>query len=165
VPLEVPPLRSRAEDVPLLFVHFLDLFCRRNQRPRLSVDRGVMERLVAYRWPGNVRELRNVAERLAVFGTDPITEEQLPSTLLAGGATSQLGVTAAVSKIVPLRDFRAQCERDYIESALRRTNWNFHEGGGAVEDSADLSAPESGVAGDSEGVSFGRAAFDQVFGR
>jgi two-component system response regulator HydG len=125
VPLEVPPLRSRSEDVPLLFVHFLDLFCRRNQRPRLSVDRGVMERLVAYRWPGNVRELRNVAERLAVFGADPITEEQLPSTLLAGGATSQLGVTAAVSTIVPLRDFRAQCERDYIESVLQRTNWNF----------------------------------------
>ena len=63
-----------------------------------------------------MRELRNVAERLAVFGTDPITVDQLPSSPVAIAVTTQ---------IVPLREFRAQCEREYIESVLQRTNWNF----------------------------------------
>src|SRR4051794_11945599 len=65
VPIDVPPLRERAADVPLLFTAFLEQFCRRNGRVPLTVDAAAFARLRAYRWPGNVRELRNVAEQMS----------------------------------------------------------------------------------------------------
>jgi two-component system, NtrC family, nitrogen regulation response regulator NtrX len=120
VPIEVPPLRARRDDVALLFTTFLQQFCTRNQRPALSVDRAVHEVLAAYDWPGNVRELRNVAERLSVFGTDPITVEQLPPAVL----NPSVPHISDDTPIVPFRDFKSQCEKEYIESVLRRTQWN-----------------------------------------
>ena len=125
VPVDVPPLRERREDVPLLFSTFLQRFCARNQRTALSVESAVHDALSAYDWPGNVRELRNLAERLSVFGTDPITVEQLPSSVMTRGA-SESGIVriAEGAPVMPLREFKAQCEKEYIESVLRRTQWN-----------------------------------------
>jgi two-component system, NtrC family, nitrogen regulation response regulator NtrX len=125
VPIDVPPLRERRDDVPLLFSTFLQQFCARGQRTALSVDPPVLDVLAAYDWPGNVRELRNLAERLSVFGTDPITIDQVPSALLNRGA-SESGIVrlADGAAVMPLREFKTQCEKEYIESVLRRTNWN-----------------------------------------
>jgi DNA-binding NtrC family response regulator len=126
VPILVPPLRERPEDIPLLFTAFLQHFSTRNQRGVLSVDAAVFPALAACRWPGNVRELRNVAEWLSVFGTDPITTDQLPISVLAGTATTEIGLVRIpdTAQLIPLREFKTQCEKEYIESALRRTNWN-----------------------------------------
>ena len=126
VPLDVPSLRDRRTDVPLLFSTFLQQFCSRNQRIQLSVDSSVLEALAAYDWPGNVRELRNVAERLSVFGTDPVTLDQLPTSVTTRGAATESGLVriAEAAPVIPLRDFKAQCEKEYIEAVLRRTNWN-----------------------------------------
>jgi len=125
VPIDVPPLRERRDDVPLLFSTFLQQFCLRSRRAALSVDANVYKTLAAYDWPGNVRELRNLAERLSVFGTDPITVDQLPSAVLHRGA-SESGIVRLVegAPVMPLRDFKAQSEKEYIESVLRRTQWN-----------------------------------------
>ncbi|HKO57078.1 MAG TPA: sigma-54 dependent transcriptional regulator [Thermoanaerobaculia bacterium] len=117
VPIDVPPLRRRPDDVPLLFTSFLEQFCRINGRAPLHVAADVFARLRAYEWPGNVRELRNLAERLAVLGSDPVTVEQLPM-----GAS--YAPAAEEDAIVPLRDFKAQREKEYIERVLRETNWN-----------------------------------------
>lgn len=126
VPVEVPPLRERRDDVPLLFATFLQQFCARNQRLPLSVDRDVYDALAAYDWPGNVRELRNVAERLSVFGTDPITLDQLPSAIISRRGQTESGLVriGETAPVMPLRAFKAQCEKEYLESVLRRTNWN-----------------------------------------
>jgi two-component system, NtrC family, nitrogen regulation response regulator NtrX len=126
VPIVVPPLRDRAEDIPLLFTSFLQHFSSRNQRGTLSVDPAVMKVLSAFQWPGNVRELRNVAEWLSVFGTDPITPEQLPTSIVTGGGMTEGGLVRIpeTAQLIPLREFRTQCEKEYIETALRRTNWN-----------------------------------------
>jgi len=128
VPIEVPPLRARRDDVALLFTTFLQQFCTRSQRPALSVDSAALEALAAYDWPGNVRELRNVAERMSVFGIDPITVEQLPPAVLDRGAAGDNGAGIVRldddAAVLPLRDFKTQCEKEYIESALRRTQWN-----------------------------------------
>ena len=126
IPIDVPPLRERRDDVPLLFSTFLQQFCARSQRTALSVEPGVYETLSAYDWPGNVRELRNVAERLSVFGTDPITTEQLPTAVLHRGATeSGIVRVSEDAPVMPFRDFKTQCEKEYIESVLRRTHWNI----------------------------------------
>ncbi|HYO76714.1 MAG TPA: helix-turn-helix domain-containing protein [Thermoanaerobaculia bacterium] len=132
VPIVVPPLRERAEDVPLLFSYYLDAFCRDNQRRRLNVDPPVFRVLAEYRWPGNVRQLRNVAEQVAIFGGDPVTVAQLPSSLLTDSESGLLRPGSEL-RIRPLREFRAQCEKEYIESVLRRTNWNVSAAARALE--------------------------------
>jgi two-component system, NtrC family, nitrogen regulation response regulator NtrX len=128
VPVDVPPLRERKEDIPLLFTAFLEQFCRRNGRAPLTVDGDVFARLRAYRWPGNVRELRNVAEQMSVFATDPITVEQLPSAIVADDEErgEEIGVLRLTdrARVLPLHAFKAQCEKEYIEMVLQRTNWN-----------------------------------------
>jgi two-component system nitrogen regulation response regulator NtrX len=128
VPIDVPPLRERKDDVPLLFTAFLEQFCRRNGRVPLTVDSDVFARLRAYRWPGNVRELRNVAEQMSVFASDPVTLAQLPSAIVADDEeqSEEIGVLRLTerARILPLFAFKAQCEKEYIEMALQRTNWN-----------------------------------------
>ena len=80
LPIPVPSLRERREDIPLLFSHFLDRFSRQHRvRPR-QADPELFPYLERYAWPGNVRELRNLCERLVVFGADPLTPDQLPSS-------------------------------------------------------------------------------------
>ena len=128
IPIDVPPLRDRAGDIPLLFSHMFELACAEHQRRRMSIDQEVFGALERYRWPGNVRELRNVCEQLAVFGTDPITVDQLPSSILNQPAESlETGLVRFndAASVLPLREFKEQCEREYIEAVLRRTNWNF----------------------------------------
>jgi two-component system, NtrC family, nitrogen regulation response regulator NtrX len=126
VPVDVPPLRERREDVALLFTTFLQQYCAKNQRVPLSVEREVYDALTAYDWPGNVRELRNVAERLSVFGIDPLTVEQLPTAIVTGQGRAEHGIVriSDTAPVMPLREFKAQCEKEYIEAVLRRANWN-----------------------------------------
>jgi two-component system response regulator HydG len=69
IALTSPPLRARREDIPLLAEHFVEMYCTKNQKEPLAVDRDAIERLVAYDWPGNVRELQNVIERAVVLNT------------------------------------------------------------------------------------------------
>jgi len=126
-PLLLPPLRERREDIPLLFDHFLEHFCRQHRaRPR-QTEPEVYTYLERYAWPGNVRELRNLCERLVVFGADPLTPDQLPSTFFEPSQDPGTGLLLSSTSlpIVPLRDFKSQCEREYIESVLHRTRWNF----------------------------------------
>jgi two-component system nitrogen regulation response regulator NtrX len=127
VPIDVPPLRARPQDIRVLARHYLDLYCAENRRRRLTIDAGALERLERYSWPGNIRELRNVCEQLALFATDPVTAEQLPLSISHPEAAHESGVLRLVetAPILPLRAFKEQCEKEYIESVLRRTSWNF----------------------------------------
>jgi two-component system nitrogen regulation response regulator NtrX len=126
VPIDVPPLRDRRKDIPMLFTAFLQHACTRNQRMPLTVDAAAAEAMCAYDWPGNVRELHNVAERLSVFGTDPITIDQLPSDVVTRRSSLGSGMIrfSQGGDILPLREFKQQFEKEYIEAVLRRTNWN-----------------------------------------
>ena len=126
LPLEVPPLREREGDVRLLFDHFIEHFSQRHRmRPR-QVDAGLYPLLDAYRWSGNVRELRNVCERLVVFGGDPLTADQLPSSFFGDHSGGETGLVRLGERVpnLSLRDFKSQCEKEYIERVLLRTNWN-----------------------------------------
>jgi two-component system nitrogen regulation response regulator NtrX len=127
LPLEVPALRERQEDVALLFAHFVERFCAEHRVRQRRIEPSIYPPLLAYAWPGNVRELKNLCERLVVFGADPLTPDQLPSTILQPArapATGLLNLAAALPPL-PLRDFKLQCEREYLEAVLRRTDWSF----------------------------------------
>ncbi len=136
VPLSVPPLRERAGDVPLLASHFLaQLFARYRLRPKRVHD-DVFPALEGYRWPGNVRELRSVCERLVVLGTDPLTVEQLPAEVFQPGASEEGGWLQpgrlAARTVLAFRQFKNECEREYIEAVLQRCGWSVTEAARAL---------------------------------
>ncbi|PLX41353.1 MAG: nif-specific transcriptional activator NifA [Deltaproteobacteria bacterium] len=84
VPIKLPPLRERKEDIPLLSYHFLKKFCEENSRKVEGFTHEAMARLVEYDWPGNVRELENMVERMVVLSRgSQLTEVDLPGEILA----------------------------------------------------------------------------------
>jgi DNA-binding NtrC family response regulator len=92
VPIEIPPLRLRPEDVPLIAAHFLQRFSP--EKP-LRLSAGALLALQRYQWPGNVRELRNVIQRISLFATDEISVEDLPPELLDGNPMNVLARACA----------------------------------------------------------------------
>src|SRR6185295_2541985 len=85
VPIHLPPLRERREDVPELVGHFLNGYNEENDRYVVHIEKAALEALQNYRWPGNVRELQNYIERAVVMANgDELTCELLPPELLSG---------------------------------------------------------------------------------
>jgi two-component system nitrogen regulation response regulator NtrX len=121
IPIFVPPLRDRPEDIPLLADHFMTELARENGRRPKRFDSGAVTGLRSYRWPGNVRELRNVVERLMIMVPgDTITLADL--SFLEGAAA----VSAQMSgPVVPLHEARDRFERDYILRALAAQQGNI----------------------------------------
>lgn len=116
VPIRIPPLRERSEDVRALVPYFLDEFCRRNNfRPR-TIDPDVLLVLERHVWPGNVRELRNLVERMAILTAgDCISLESIPLEIRQPTASSRAG---------GLHDVRDDAERGRIRQALDQVDWN-----------------------------------------
>lgn len=116
VPLQVPPLRERTEDVPQLAEHFLALACEMHDRPGKEIAPSAMQLLKAYPYPGNVRELRNLVERLVILTPDQsISEAQARALLPIDSATASGGYFQPATA---LRDMLEAVERDLITRAL-----------------------------------------------
>ncbi len=95
VPICLPPLRERAEDIPLLVAHFLNLYNEQNDRYVAHIEPAAMEALQNYRWPGNVRELQNNVERAVVMARgDELNCSLLPSVVTTGRQARTLGKRA-----------------------------------------------------------------------
>lgn len=120
IPISSPPLRQRAEDIPILCRFFLDQICQRNGMKIKNLDAGVLMHLQAYSWPGNVRELQNIIERLAIMGGETIKISDLPEEIYDPRVTAETGVGTRCS----LRQARDRAERDYIIETLRFTKGN-----------------------------------------
>jgi two-component system response regulator AtoC len=119
VQLEVPPLRERPRDVPLLADHFISHFRATLGKPVRAISDEALERLVAYRWPGNVRELENVIERAVILTEgDTITLRELPQNVVVADTVE--GATPDLS----LKRARRAAEVDAIRRALRATDGN-----------------------------------------
>ncbi len=85
IPITIPPLRERSDDIPLLANFFLDYFCRKKQRERFTFSNEVSEAFLRYEWPGNVRELENLIERMVILAEgERITMADLPEKYLNG---------------------------------------------------------------------------------
>ena len=145
LPIHLPPLRDRVEDVPAMAEYFIGLFCRREGRPAIRFEAEAMSLLQAYQWPGNVRELQNICERAVVLTTarqqpagkaspvvktvgrdviepwlsGPTRAVTTPAPVPAANGFVEHKPEAAVAQAVrPLEDL----ERDAIVQALRRFN-------------------------------------------
>jgi transcriptional regulator with PAS, ATPase and Fis domain len=116
IPIFVPPLRERKDDIPLLTSHFLQKFSREKGKEVTSIISEVMELFLAHSWPGNVRELENVIEHASIIAKkDKIFPRDLPQYLLQKPLPNQ--------QLFSLKDH----ERDLILKALEETNWNKHQ--------------------------------------
>jgi two-component system nitrogen regulation response regulator NtrX len=116
VPIRVPALRERPDDIADLAAYFLTEFCARNNlRPR-TLDADVVPVLQQYAWPGNVRELRNVVERMAILTPgDRLTAASIPLELRQASASRPA---------TGLQEVRDAAERERIRQALDQTDWN-----------------------------------------
>ncbi len=93
VPIQIPPLRSRAEDIPELVVHFLNVYSEANNRYVVHIQPAALQAMQEYHWPGNVRELQNYVERAVVMAEgDELTMQLLPEAVRDGGASSPVSV-------------------------------------------------------------------------
>ena len=110
-PIVVPPLRERAEDIPLLVRYFAQKHARRMDRHIETIPAEEMEALTRYHWPGNVRELENLIERAVILSRGPALHVPLPEDRLSGEAPAASPVTLEAA------------EREHILRALRDTNW------------------------------------------
>lgn len=127
VPIHVPSLRQRREDIPLLVEHFLEHFCRRHNRQRKSVADPAMRILNSASWPGNVRQLRNVIERIVVTNQgDEIHAADLPAELqqVKGSDGSRIRSLAAVTE---------EAERAAIQAALAASGYHREQTAKALE--------------------------------
>ena len=130
IPIHVPPLRERPEDVPLLVRHYMDYFSRENNVRPKRITQAALDALQRYRWKGNIRELRNTVERLIIMTAgDTIDVADLPDvvrTPQAGGpASPKPSSEGEVAKAGTLREFKDNTERAYLVGKLRENGWNI----------------------------------------
>jgi two-component system nitrogen regulation response regulator NtrX len=119
IPIHVPPLRERMEDIPLLATYFLVQFCRENGKREKSISQEAMKLLQAYRWPGNIRELKNIIERLVIMvPSDTIEASDMPDNLTEHSAPA--------SSLI-LKEAKNEFERRFVLQALRLNGWNITE--------------------------------------
>jgi DNA-binding NtrC family response regulator len=118
--LELPPLRERKEDIPLLAENFLHRFAQQQKKRLRGISPEAMEVLLDYSWPGNVRELRNVLERAVILAEDQITPEHLPDLTLFSPVSFSPPLPFSEAKEKLLADL----EKKYILDALAKSKGN-----------------------------------------
>jgi DNA-binding NtrC family response regulator len=121
VPVHVPPLRERPEDIPHLVEHFVRKVARECSRDVRGVSAGALDVLTRYDWPGNVRELENVIHRAVVLAREPVLHlTDLPLDVAMPEASPRL----TEDESLPLREALERFERQYILRVLERGRWN-----------------------------------------
>jgi two-component system nitrogen regulation response regulator NtrX len=116
VPIRVPALRERPQDIKLLAEYFLEDFCARNNFKPKVIDESVYPLLEAYGWPGNARELRNVIERMAILTqVDRLTRDSTPV---------EIRVQREAGQRSSVQEARESAEREYLLRALEESDWN-----------------------------------------
>ena len=127
VPVVVPPLAERRDDIPALVSHFFARFANDQGLPPPEISMEAMASLQAYEWPGNVRQLRNVVERTVILAPRErlarIESDMLPPEIVTGRLAGDSGMSALMG--VPLREARENFEREYLRVQIRRFSGNI----------------------------------------
>lgn len=121
VPIHIPPLRQRKEDIPVLADHFLRVYCDMYGLKPKVLEATALDALTAYSWPGNVRELRNIIERVVITSeTEHLRARDLPP--LADGALLR---PAGYTDVETYEEFRGVSEKTFLETKLAENSWNI----------------------------------------
>src|SRR6266496_507960 len=125
ITVDLPPLRARREDIPLLVEFFLKKYAEENGRPAPRITPEALRPLMAYSWPGNVRELENVIERAVVLSSGPeISMDLLPESMMGRGSSLTLHDPPSDASLFEIVE---DVERRVITDMLERCNWNQTE--------------------------------------
>jgi DNA-binding NtrC family response regulator len=123
IPIFLPALRERKDDILVLVNHFMETFSREFAKPMKGISSMAEKLLVEYSWPGNIRELKNVIERAIILGTDEnLLLENLPLEIVA--KASQMSVPMTTFKLPPEGIDIEEVERELIKQSLEITDWN-----------------------------------------
>jgi DNA-binding NtrC family response regulator len=123
LPIVMPPLRDRREDIPLLVNHFLEKAAAEDDQQMLEVSVDAMEVFVNYDWPGNVREMENLIERIVALSQDPvITPDSIPENFKKNGFTPN-HKKSLISSNMSLLDAESEFNREIILGALKKTDY------------------------------------------
>jgi formate hydrogenlyase transcriptional activator len=136
-PIQLPPLRERREDIPVLASHFADVFARQQHKVVPDLSAGALGQLVDYDWPGNIRELQNVIERAVILAKGPLITEDLialrrgpePAPAVTTASPAPQAPEPAPAKVIPF----LEAERRAIMRALELTGWRISGCGGAAD--------------------------------
>ena len=132
LPIRVPPLAERRDDIPLLVHHFLDVVNQEKQTQVDGVTDAAMEYLVAYDWPGNIRQLENWIERMAILQREgEIDVDQLPHEVASAGARQAVAPRLGPEGL-SFNSVVDQVETDLILQALEQTHWNKNRAAGLL---------------------------------
>ena len=123
IPIDVPPLRARPEDIAPLVRHYMEYFSRENNVRPKRITQAALDVLQRHRWKGNVRELRNAVERMLIMtGAETIDAADLPESVRSparGGAAPRLASDSDSAKAATLRGFKDNAERAFLVAKLR----------------------------------------------
>jgi DNA-binding NtrC family response regulator len=125
ITIDLPPLRNRREDIPLLVAHCLKRFCEENQLPLRIISSDTMRLLIDYSWPGNVRELENVIERCVVLSTEQTIQKELLPDHVSG--RSYAAGLLEHNQNASLFEILEDIEKRIITDRLEHCNWNQTE--------------------------------------
>ena len=135
IPIHVPSLRERPEDIPLLVRHYMDSFSQEhNTRPK-RITKAALDVLQRHRWKGNVRELRNALERLNIMTSGEVIDvADLPGAMRSPSVASSKEMGAGEqAKDGTLREFKDSAERAFLVARLRENNWNISKTAEAID--------------------------------
>jgi len=132
VPIEIPPLRERREDIPMLVRHFLDLLEETDGVTTRELSTAAVDRLKSLDWPGNVRELRNTVERLLILSNGPVVDAEDVEFLVSGGDVGG-GLGAELLQADSFSEFKEKSERAFLLQKLREHEWNVSETARSVD--------------------------------
>ncbi len=132
VPLHVPALRDRRDDIPLLVAHFLARYARDGGVPQPAIERAALDRLTTFDWPGNVRELRNTIERLAILSDGPTIRAEDVERLV-GTRNADVATVGAIQSSTTYEEFKESAERSFLLARLREHDWNVAETARALQ--------------------------------
>jgi transcriptional regulator with PAS, ATPase and Fis domain len=122
VPIKIPPLRERKEDILPLIIHFADTYCTKHKKAKLQFPNDLINKLENYDWPGNVRELKNIIERIVVLSdNNTFCDQNLPSFL---DNQNRNASPVQVNEIIPLKQLTSMAERQLLELTVIKFNTN-----------------------------------------
>ena len=145
ITIDLPPLRSRREDIPLLVTHFLKKFSEENATSRAAGPPEALRPLLDFAWPGNVRELENVIERAVVLCDRPERRPGPACRQPSGGACPVLAVAARRPGCLPVRD-HGRLRAPFIADMLEKCSWNQTEAAETLPCAAFHAEPENQAA-------------------
>lgn len=121
IPIEIPPLRERKEDIPLLIEFFIDKYSKELNKENIYVEEGILDILFEYEYPGNIRELQNIIERMVLLASDGhIKMELMPKEVIKGAFSSKKDIYILPSNGISLEEI----EKSFVRQALEMSKGN-----------------------------------------